>query len=261
MGKIKILNESNHDEVLHWLLQEPIDNALAIQDLRIWAKDSKFFFTTNPFSYLHASGHPAYHGSSVIALGGEPARATELLEHFKPQAPFVVRETDAKFAPAIRSYYPATVVYDEIRMDVTRESFRPHHRGQARQLAESDALSLAEFFGAPPQAVGRFMGWLKGAKAFYGAFDGVRLVALGSSFITIPESWNLVSIATHKDFRGRGFATEVTSALVARALEETTTVTVTVVSDNIPALKTYEKIGFVKSQDRIWADCGANSRP
>ena len=261
LNKIETLNESNRNEVLNWLLREPIENALAIQDLRIWPKDSKFYFLTEPFSYVHVSGHPAHHGSTTISLGGDSAKTMELLNHFQPQAPFVVRETDAKFAAAIRSYYPATVVYDEIRMDVTRESFKSQHRGQARQLLESDAASLAAFFGAPPQAVGRFLGWLKGAKAFYGTFEGEKLAALGSSFIAMPETWNLVSIATHKDFRGRGFATEVTSALVARGLEETKTVTVTVVSDNLPALKTYGKVGFIKSQDRIWADCGANSHP
>lgn len=261
MSKVQTLTESNKPEVFRLLQQDSIANALALQDLRIWPEQSKFFFMPEPFSYLHVSGHPAHHGSNIISLGGDHNGASELFNHFEPKAPFVVRETNAKFAPAVRSFYPATKIYDEIRMDVTGETFKPQHRGHARQLGANDAVRLADFFGAPPQAVGRFMGWLKGAKAFYAVFEGERIAALGSSFIAIPEVWNLVSIATHKDFRSRGFATEVTSALVARALEETKVVTVTVASDNIPALKTYAKIGFQKSQDRIWADCGANSHP
>ena len=79
--------------------------------------------------------------------------------------------------------------------------------------------------------------------------------------VSVPEAWNLVSIQTHKDFRNKGYATEVTSALVERALQETETVTLTVVKDNAPAIRTYEKVGFKFAEDRIWIDNGTGAAP
>lgn len=259
--KIDLTSPSTVDKTLSLLSRDPVANGLAIQDLRRWPDQSKFYFTESPFSYLHVSGHPAHQNSTILVLGGDPAQTRELFDHVKPKAPFTVRETSAKHQSAVEDYFPDVKIYAEYRMDVTRETFKPHHKGVARQLRESDAVALAKFHGAPPQAVERFMSWLKGARAFHGAFEGDDLVAIGSSFVSTPDTWNLVAIATHKDFRGRGFATEVTSSLTARALEETKVVTVTVVKDNLPAIKTYSKLGYTVADERIWADCGANSKP
>ncbi|MES2965413.1 MAG: GNAT family N-acetyltransferase [Bdellovibrionota bacterium] len=261
MSEIEIVTPSNVEKALELLQKDPIANGLAIQDLRRWPEQSKFYFTDQPFSYLHVSGHPAHVGSTIIVLGGEPTVTHELFAHVKPQAPFTVRETSAAYQAAVEHYYPAVKVYEEYRMDVTLQTFKPHHKGTERQLTEADAPALAKFHGAPPQAVARFIGWVKGARALHAVFDGETIVAIGSSFVSTPDTWNLVGIATHENHRGRGHGTAVTSSLVERALSETKTVTVTVVKDNVPAIKTYEKLGFRIAEERIWADCGANSKP
>jgi ribosomal protein S18 acetylase RimI-like enzyme len=262
MSEIFTANEANRAEVLELLRMDPLSSGLPLQDMIRWPQGSKFYFTKNPFSYLHFSGHPAYagRGSSVISFGGDPAQTPALLMFARPNAPFVARECGAEFTDALRSYYPDAAIKEEIRMDVDRTSFKKFQHDQSRPLSEHDAGLLAEFFGAPPQAAPQFKNWLNGARAFHGVFESDRLTAIGSSFISLPETWNLVSIETHKDFRGRGFATQVVSSLVTRALEETKVVTVTVMSDNAAAIKTYAKLGFRKTQDRIWADCGVDSK-
>mgnify|MGYP001400178144 CR=1 FL=1 len=145
-------------------------------------------------------------------------------------------------------------------MAVGPGNFRKAHRGLARQLNESDLPALERFFGERAKKL-RLPLWLKGARAFFGVFDGDELVSVGSSMVNLPEIWTLVSIETHETHRGKGLATEVTSSLVERAFQETQTVSLSVVCDNVPAIRVYEKLGFEKIDRCVWADCGAGVKP
>lgn len=260
-NEVRLAEKSDLPNVLGKLRNNGVKNAWAIQDLIVWPDNSKLFYVENPFSYLLISGHPATHGQTTLVADGDPNMVALLLKEANVTEPCVIRETSAHLLPPIRAHYPNAKIYYEQRMDVTKDSFLPNHKGIARSLNPGDAEALAQFFGAPPQAAGRFKGWLSGAKAFFGAFEGTRLAAIGSSMVSVPEAWNLVSIETHKDFRGKGYATEVTSSLVERALCDTGTVTVTVLKDNEPALRTYRKIGFLYAEDRVWIDNGTGSKP
>jgi RimJ/RimL family protein N-acetyltransferase len=146
-------------------------------------------------------------------------------------------------------------------MDVTAESFRPAPIPNVRRLTVDDAPFVAAFFGAPPQAAESFRNWLQGAKALMGAFEEDALQALGSTAMTLPEVWGLIAIETRPEARGRGFATQVTSALTQFALEQTPVVTLTMVTDNTPARKVYERLGYRTAQNRVWIDVGTGSTP
>lgn len=262
--RITLAQPEHLPQILSHLREDSARHALVIQDLLVWPERSKFHFingTGGRLSYAHISGHPASEGSQVLVLDGEPTEVATLLTHISPAAPFVVRETSAHLAPTISEYYPDAKLYFEQRMDVSPETFKPAHQGRARQLTEEDAPALAGFLGAPPQAAPAFLGWIKGSRAFLGIFEGDLLLSMGSAMVSIPEAWNLVSIETRQDYRGKGLATEVTSSLVERALQETSVVTLTVVTDNTPALRLYGKLGFEAKQERLWADCGAGSAP
>lgn len=261
--KIQLAIADDYKWIISALRKEAIKNAAVIQDLMRWPDNSQFHFMGNNdnLSFLHASGHPAHHDCPVFICDGSAEEVAALFKHVKPSAPFVVRETSDHLASVVHDYFPEGKIYREQRMDVTKATYKPAHRGMARQLSEQDAVALAQFFGAPPQAAGKFMGWLKGARAFQGVFEGGKLMAIGSSMVSIPEAWNLVSIQTHKDHRGKGLATEVTSSLIAKAFENTEAVTVTVVCDNAQAIGLYEKLGFRPTQKRVWIDCGADASP
>ncbi len=95
-----------------------------------------------------------------------------LLHEIRPQPPFVVRESAASLEEAVRSYVPEAKFKLEYRMDVDRAGFKAQHKGKARQLDESDLPALCAFMGAPAHAAPRFIGWLKGARIFYGIEEG-----------------------------------------------------------------------------------------
>ncbi|MGZ3649553.1 MAG: GNAT family N-acetyltransferase [Bdellovibrionota bacterium] len=259
----KLAQKTDIPAVLEQLRKNGVKNSWAIQDMLVWPDRSKLYFSQdgNAFSYVLVTGHPASHGHPTLIADGEPAAVLTLLKAANVTEPCVIRETSAALIEPIRAFYPNAKVFLEKRMDVTKASYTPRHTGKARSLSAADAEALAAFFGAPPQAAGRFKGWLGGSKLFMGIFEGTRIAAIGSSMVSVPESWNLVSIETHKDFRGRGLGTEIVSALVEQALKSTSTVTVTVVTDNQPAVKTYQKVGFGFTEDRIWVDNGTGSEP
>lgn len=260
---LQVANASNREHILTQLRREPVRNSWAIQDLTMWPDRAKFSFVEegNRFSYLLISGHPATHDQVTLIANGEPEHVTEMLRALKINEPFLMRETPLRLAPVVKAKYPDAKVFPQYRMDVTRSTFKQLHKGLARPLKIEDAPALAEFFGAPPQAAKGFEGWLRGSKLFYGLFEGAQLAAIGSSMVNVPESWNLVSIETHKDFRGKGLATEITSTLVTQALEKTSTVTCTVAQNNAAAIRCYEKVGFAKAEDRAWIDNGTGAEP
>lgn len=261
---IHTASQHEYPKILSRLRENKVRNAWAIQDLTVWPKQSKITFADNhssQFSYLLVTGHPASHEHPTLVADGDPAIVSLMLDQYEADGPCIIRETSAQLQAVCSRRFPKGKVFIEQRMDVTKNSFIIQHRGLARSLTASDAEKLAAFFGAPPQAAPRFMGWLKGSRAFYGVFDGDKIVAIGSTMVSVPEAWSLVSIQTHKDYRGKGYGTEVTSALVERALHDTDTVTVTVVKDNAPAIRTYQKVGFKLAEDRIWLDNGTGSEP
>jgi ribosomal protein S18 acetylase RimI-like enzyme len=263
MKTIAHATNANLGHVLNQLRRNPVRNSWAIQDLTIWPDQAKLYFVeeNGDFSYLLISGHPATHDQVTLVMDGHDENVRHLLQEIKMTEPFLMRETPLRLAPLVKAFYPEAKVFPQYRMDVTRSTFKPRHKGLARPLRLEDAPALAAFFGAPPQAAKGFEGWLRGSKLFYGIFEGAQLAAIGSSMVNMPESWNLVSIETHKDFRGRGLATEITSTLAAQALEKTSTVTCTVAQDNLAAIRCYQKVGFENAEERAWIDNGTGATP
>lgn len=249
-------------DILHQLYKNPRENAWAIQDLTRWPEFSKFYYIldNNDISYFLISGHPANRSIPVVILGGQNDSVKKLLDEYLPKPPLVIRDTPEKFLRLVNEKLPDAIVYPEYRMDVDKEHFTPKHKGIAERLDEKDAPALARFHGAPEQAAQGFIGWLKGA-TIYGIFDGQKLAAIGSTVISLPEVWVLVSIQTLPEYRGRGFGTEITSALTAKALEESQCSSLTVRKDNGPAIHVYKKLGYSVREDRIWVDAEANSAP
>ncbi len=255
------------DLVLTRLRENPGSNLRAIEEVTKF-RDSSQIFTTHEhdshrFAYLLVSGHPSTRGKSpTVIMGGNAESAIALTKHL-PTGPYTILETPREFLKVLEGQIPGNAeVFFERRMELNRSGFKPIvASSQVRQLSESDDVALAEFSGAPPQAAAGMRHWIRGAAALLGIFEGSKLVAMGSTFCTVPEGWSLVSVKTRESHRRKGLAAEVTSALCSRAFEHASTVQLTVLSDNQPAVALYEKIGFELREERVWVDCGSGSKP
>ena len=87
------------------------------------------------------------------------------------------------------------------------------------------------------------------------------LVAVGGTRIQIKEGWVISDIYTAPEFRNRGFATMITSALIKDAMRETSVAILYVVSSNAPAIRAYQKVGFVMAGQMLWIDVGTGAKP
>ncbi|HXG40473.1 MAG TPA: GNAT family N-acetyltransferase [Candidatus Limnocylindrales bacterium] len=105
-----------------------------------------------------------------------------------------------------------------------------------------------------------FASWLPAAAIADGIYYGLRVngklvSAAGTHVISASAGIGVVgNVLTHVDYRGRGYATAVTSAVTADLLRFCDLVVLNVRSDNPPALQAYRRLGFreyVRFEERL----------
>jgi len=70
-----------------------------------------------------------------------------------------------------------------------------------------------------------------------------RLVSVGNvRFVDFAS--NIGVVATDEDYRSRGYATSIVSALVREILKRSPVALIHVIADNAPAVRAYSKVGF-----------------
>jgi ribosomal protein S18 acetylase RimI-like enzyme len=248
-------------KILSHLKKNPVEFAWVIDDLEKWKEGSQTFCaeSSKGLSFVHKSGHPSQRGALTYILSDEGGVIDQLLSHL-PKTGYTIRETRTDILPKLQSHIGDAKIYFEQRMDVTHETFKPHTTHKARQLVEADAQALVRFQGAPSQALENFKFWIRGATIF-GIFEGDKLISMGSTFNKTSDAWNIVAISTLPEYRGKGHARDVTSALAEAGLEQARAISLTVVKDNAAAIACYSKLGFRAAEDRVWIDNGTGSKP
>ncbi|HWZ59586.1 MAG TPA: GNAT family N-acetyltransferase [Gemmatimonadaceae bacterium] len=79
---------------------------------------------------------------------------------------------------------------------------------------------------------------------YLGIRDGARLVAMTGQRLAVPGFTEVSAVCTHPDYRGRGYAAALVSA-VARAMVARGVVPfLEVRQDNVGAIRVYERLGF-----------------
>ncbi|MEW6050703.1 MAG: GNAT family N-acetyltransferase [Candidatus Zixiibacteriota bacterium] len=92
---------------------------------------------------------------------------------------------------------------------------------------------------------------------YFGAFDGDRLAAVAGVHVDSAEykTAALGNIVTDEEYRRRGLASIVTGHLCEELISEGKLVSLNVKADNHPAIRCYEKLGFVKTHEFEEALC------
>jgi predicted GNAT family acetyltransferase len=68
-------------------------------------------------------------------------------------------------------------------------------------------------------------------------------------------------VYTHPKHRNKGYSTLATSAVTEEALKNAETAALFVRSNNYPAIRVYEKVGYKKIGEKLWVDVGTGFRP
>ncbi|WP_423067507.1 GNAT family N-acetyltransferase [Devosia sp. CN2-171] len=80
---------------------------------------------------------------------------------------------------------------------------------------------------------------------FRGIFDGDELVALAGERLRLEGYTEVATVCTHPDYRGRGLAKAVVSAVVQDIVDAGSVAFLGVDDGNTPAIRLYEQLGFV----------------
>lgn len=85
---------------------------------------------------------------------------------------------------------------------------------------------------------------------FFGVYEGPDLIAAAGTHLFAPDEHAAAigNVYTRRDRRGRGLSRSVTKAVLHR-LRHLKTVGLNVREDNVPAIRVYESLGFVKHCD------------
>jgi ribosomal protein S18 acetylase RimI-like enzyme len=92
---------------------------------------------------------------------------------------------------------------------------------------------------------------------YVGVFDRDRLVAMAGQRLAPPGFREVSAVCTHPDFRGRGLAAGLTALVAQRILDRGERPFLHHASDNDPARRVYEAIGFEFRRQIVFEALGA----
>ncbi len=201
----------------------------------------------------------AYAGGEVVAIGMEYSGVTPqplfvagrtdgidavLRDVLRPRAAYVAARVESM--PAVEAHYRVDPGPQMVRMWVDHATFQPFPADVSRlQPAENGELNRLYQLG--------FASWLPSSAVAEGVYYGIRvdgrLIAAAGTHVVSPRARLGVvgNVLTHVDYRGRGYATAVTSAVTEDLLQACDQVVLNVRADNPPALQAYRRLGFAEA--------------
>jgi ribosomal protein S18 acetylase RimI-like enzyme len=179
----------------------------------------------------------------LFLLGRNDGIAAILRDVIRPRAAYVA--VASQNLEAVGQAYRLDPGPPMIRMHVDRATFRPWPAAVERLLpVEVGELNRLYQLG--------FAAWLPASAVAEGVYFGIRaggrlVAAAGTHVVSREGAIGVVgNVMTHGDYRNRGFAKAVTSAVTADLLRWCDDVVLNVRSDNPPAIAAYRGLGYAE---------------
>jgi RimJ/RimL family protein N-acetyltransferase len=263
MISVEKIVENNKQGVIDSLRSDVVRHVFAFHDIQYEPEHTTMYAT---FENGNLKGYiliyTALEFASVILECAEDA-AERLLE-YAPKNRFIMH-TPPNLLSIIKKRFPNEKHYTENWMLVRKDQAKFYRSGTVRRLRhEDDAARLATLLSTredrPQGTVKKYVDWIS-KMPIYGVFINGELVSYAGSFIQLPQVWMIGGIYTHPEHRNKGYSTLATSAVTEEALENAEAAALFVRSDNYPAIRAYEKIGYKKIGEKLWVDVGTGLMP
>jgi ribosomal protein S18 acetylase RimI-like enzyme len=189
--------------------------------------------------------------SPIFFALGEPDVVRTLLDEIDDQ-PQMYLHVAPNIVPLLRMRYDIRDEKTMWRMLLDESRFRPASTGLAIRLGLSDLADVERLYadGKPAGEMPHFFfPEMLQQGGFFGIREGGQLIAAaGTHLVTAEESVAAIgNIYTRRDRRGRGLASQVTSAVTGELLRrEIRTTALNVHEHNHAAIRVYERLGFVR---------------
>jgi len=245
---IGVLTPDNQPAALAYLRAAPYRNALPLSnvtqlrtrcDALVAKRDGQIFGVASTYHDLplpnltFAAGSADVAGALLHALADRNPRLRMAPAY--ALLPLDRRDQLARFAHVLESPI-------EYQMAIEPETLTVTERWPTRRLTAADLPEM----GALAQ-LASLMVWHADALALgpaYGCFADNRLVAMAATHFATADVIEIGHIATHPDYRRRGYASACTAALARAAFGLAPRVFLMVMADNAPALAAYKRLGF-----------------
>ena len=263
MIKVEKVDDHNKQQIIDFLKPDVVRHAFVLYDIQHESEYTNMYVASekgNLKGYILT--YSRLEPPSVI-MECESNAAEKLIPH-APQNNFIMHTT-SKLLSTVKRKYPSVKHYVEDWMLVKKGETRHFKSEHVRRLStEDDASKLATLLENRKDhctaSMRRYHGWIS-RMPLYGVFANNELVACAGAFVQLPQVWIIGGVYTSLTQRNQGYATLVTSAITSEALSNAETAVLFVRSDNYPAIKVYEKIGYKKIGEKIWVDVGTGLKP
>ena len=197
--------------------------------------------------------HASALGQSMVTVGDPGAIAALVSVHPGPRSTYLTTAA-REHVDALREAYLIGEVLAMRRMSVTKTEFTPVN-GLVRRLRGRDAGRINWLYSIDGGR-GRYFPDAIEHAIYYGVVEGDLLVAVAGTHIVAPNEGVAVvgNVFTHPEYRGRGYAERVTSAVTAELFERgCSEVVLTVDPQNTPAVAAYTHLGFTPGSEVVEA--------
>lgn len=130
----------------------------------------------------------------------------------------------------------------EYQMAIEPETLAAYDRWPTRRLGTGDLAEMTELAHVAGLSVWRSSDLALGPA--FGCFADGKMVAMAATHFATADVVEIGHIATHPDYRRRGYATACTAALTRAAFRLAPRVFLMVMADNTAALAAYKRPGF-----------------
>jgi RimJ/RimL family protein N-acetyltransferase len=264
MLTITQINKSSTPQTLDTLRKDVIKHVFAYYDLQHEPEHTTVYaaYESNKQLKGYILIYTALDWTSVILESDEEA-AEKLIIH-APENHFVTH-TSPNLLSIVKSRFPNEKHYVEDWMTIKKRETKPIKTENTRKLqTKTDAKKLARLLSTRKDRkntdTNKHFEMITKHPTF-GVFINNKLVAYAGSFIQLPQVWMIGGVYTNPAYRNKGYATQATFAITREALTNAETAALFVRSDNYPAIKAYEKIGYKKIGEKLWIDVGTGLKP
>lgn len=261
--KIEEINDRNRDRFIDLIKSDVIRHVFAFYDIQ---NDPEHTRIQAGFENCGLRGYIlTYTATDVpsVILECEKRIVTKLIQ-FAPENHFVMH-TNPSFRSIIKKRFPWAKSYLENWMVLEKEKAYSLDLENAKRLStKEDAAALAKLVldrkDRPRRNLKKYLEWVT-KMPICGVYVGNELVSYAGSFIQLPQVWLIGGVYTDPRHRNMGYAQIATSAITREALKNARMAALFVRSNNIPAIRVYEKIGYCKIAEKLWVDVGTGLKP
>ena len=181
-------------------------------------------------------------GHALFAVGEAEALNAVLSLHPGPR--FTFGSLRPEHRAVVRRYFILGREQMMLRMAVSAQRFTPL-AGEAVRLRGRDIAAINRLYSTEGGA-SHYLARHIEEGVYYGARVDRRLVSIAGTHVVSPSEGLAVvgNVFTHPDYRDRGLAAVVTTAVTQELLARCPLLVLTVEADNGPAVRVYRRLGY-----------------